>query len=122
MRVINREVLPGGTFHMLQKTTNQSITSKPAARPRMRRRDAFFHVIKTGKLVSGLARDKRISLARKGLFFGAFGSFLVLLLFPDLLGEAFLSLILPLVGTVLGVPLDIGFDWLAFAPVIVGLL
>jgi len=47
---------------------------------------------------------------------------LVLLLFPDAFGEVVLSTILPLVGTVLGIPIDVGFDWGVFAIVVVSLL
>jgi hypothetical protein len=56
------------------------------------------------------------------LFFGSILFVLVLLLFPDALGEVFLSAVLPLVGTVLGVPIDAGFDWVVFAMVLVSLL
>lgn len=106
---------------MIQKTTSRIPTGRSAHR-QLRRRDALFHTIKTGKVIGALARDRRISLVRKGLFFGAIGALLLLLLFPDILGETVLSIVLPFVGTLLGVPLDLGFDWLAFALAIIGLL
>src|SRR5260370_4893229 len=50
------------------------------------------------------------------------GALLIVLLFPDALNEVVLSTVFPLVGTVLGVPLDAGFDWVAFALAAVSLL
>ncbi|HEV2581975.1 MAG TPA: hypothetical protein VGT44_14060, partial [Ktedonobacteraceae bacterium] len=47
---------------------------------------------------------------------------LVILFFPDVLGEFVLSAVVPLAGTVLGIPIDAGFDWIAFALAIVSLL
>lgn len=77
--------------------------------------EAFLHFAKTGRLITALVFDGRVSLWRKAFFFGAIGGLLLLLLFPDLLNEAIMSTVLPLAGSVLGIPLDAGFDWLAFA-------
>lgn len=108
---------------MMQKTTTSRVQpAHQAPRPQLRRRDAFFHMIKTGKVIGALTRDRRVPLARKGLFFTAIGGLLVLLLFPDILGETVMSIVLPFVGTVLGIPLDAGFDWIALALATVGLL
>lgn len=104
---------------MVQRTTSPTVTRK-LTRPK--RRDIFFHLIKTGKLIGALGKDRRISILRKILFFGIILMLLTVLLFPDLLDEVFLSVVLPLVGTVLGVPLDAGFDWVTFAIVVVSLL
>ena len=87
-----------------------------------RRLDIFFHAFKTLKLVKALIADRRIAVYRKVLFFGTLGGLLAILLFPDLLGETVLSTILPLIGTVAGVPIDAGFDWMAFALVAVNML
>jgi hypothetical protein len=81
----------------------------------------FLHARKTFRLIGALVTDRRISLWRKVLFFGAIGGLLVLLLFPDLFNETFLSTIFPLIGTVAGVPIDAGFDWAAFALVALNL-
>ena len=89
---------------------------------RPRRLDIFFHLGKTLKLIGALLTDRRIALWRKALFFGSIGSLLVILLFPDAINEVVLSTILPLAGTVLGIPLDAGFDWVAFSMVVVTLL
>ena len=91
-------------------------------RIRPKRIEIFMHVIKTGKFIGALLTDRRISFWRKALFFGSVAALLFVLLFPDALNEAVLSTILPLAGTVLGVPLDAGFDWAAFALVVVTLL
>jgi hypothetical protein len=89
---------------------------------RPKRRDIFFHIGKTFRLIGSLLTDRRIPLWRKALFFASVGGLLLLLLFPDVLGEFVMSTVLPLVGTVLGIPLDAGFDWVAFALAIVTLL
>jgi hypothetical protein len=90
-------------------------------RTRPRRLEIFLHIIKTGKLIKALVFDRRVPLWRKVFFFSAIGGLLFLLLFPDLLNETVMSTVLPLAGTVLGVPLDAGFDWLAFAIAVVTL-
>ncbi len=99
---------------MQQQSTN------PLAHPK--RLDIFLHGIKTFRLLGSLLIDSRIHIIRKLLFIGSIGALLILLFFPDLLSEAFLSIVLPIVGTVLGVPLDAGMDWIAFALLLVNLL
>ena len=89
---------------------------------RPRRRDIFLHAGKTFKLIGGLMTDRRVSLWRKLLFVGSVGGLLLLLFFPDLFSEAVLTTVLPIVGTIAGVPIDAGFDWMAFALVAVNLL
>lgn len=84
--------------------------------------DVFFHLIKTGKLIGALLTDGRVPVLRKALFIGAIGFFLVLLVFPDILGEFIISTVLPIIGTLLGIPVDAGFDWIAFALAIVALV
>jgi len=86
-----------------------------------RRRDVFFHIGKTLKLVGGLMTDRRVALWRKLLFVGSIGGLLALLFFPDLFSEAVLSAVLPIIGTIAGVPIDAGFDWAAFALIAVNL-
>ncbi|HBE29262.1 MAG TPA: hypothetical protein DDW25_10275 [Ktedonobacter sp.] len=81
----------------------------------------FMHAGKTFKLIRGLMSDRRISLWRKLLFVGSIGALLVLLFFPDLFSETVLSAVFPLIGTVAGVPIDAGFDWMAFAMVALNL-
>jgi len=89
---------------------------------RPRRRDIFLHAGKTFKLIGGLMTDRRVSLWRKLLFVGSVGGLLLLLFFPDLFSEAVLTTVLPIVGTIAGVPIDAGFDWMVFALVAVNLL
>ncbi len=95
-------------------------TSQKLARPG--RFEVFFHLIKTGKLIGSLLIDRRVSIIRKLLFVLSVGIFVIVLFFPDAIGEVALSALLPLVGTVLGVPIDAGFDWIAFALTVVSLL
>jgi hypothetical protein len=92
---------------------------KQRARPG--RLEIFLHIVKTGKLIQALVFDRRVALWRKAFFFSAIGGLLFLLLFPDLINETIMSTVLPLAGTVLGVPLDASFDWLAFAIAVVTL-
>lgn len=87
-----------------------------------KRLDIFLHAGKTFRLIGALTVDWRVPLWRKALFFGCMGGLLIILFFPDLLNEAVMSTVLPLAGTVLGIPLDAGFDWIAFALAVVTLL
>lgn len=103
-----------------QQTSQQQMSTGPLAHPK--RRDIFLHGVKTFKLIGALVTDPRIPLWRKALFFGSIAALLVVLFFPDAINEVFLSTALPIVGTVLGIPLDAGFDWIAFALVVVSLL
>lgn len=91
-------------------------------RARPKRLDIFLHASKTFKLIGALLTDRRIPLWRKLLFFGFVAGLLVILLFPDALNEFVLSTVIPLAGTVLGIPIDAGFDWIAFALALVSLL
>ena len=103
-------------FYMQQ----QQVMKKSFAYPK--RRDIFLHFVKTGKLIGALFTDPRVPLTRKIFFLVAVATLVVILIFPDAVGELGLSAVLPLVGTVLGVPIDAGFDWTAFALLAVNLL
>jgi hypothetical protein len=105
---------------MMQQTAAQQQMAKKFAHPK--RLDIFLHFIKTTRLLKDLLLDRRVPVLRKLLFLGSIGALVVVLFFPDLLGEAILSTILPIAGTVLGVPLDAGFDWITFALIVVSLL
>jgi len=109
---------------MMQQQTPTQVEQRTTTRPLVhpKRRDIFLHGAKTFKLIGALVSDPRIPLWRKAFFFGSIAALLVVLLFPDAINEALLSTALPLVGAVAGVPLDAGFDWVAFALVVVSLL
>ncbi len=92
------------------------------AKVQPKRSELFFHIIKTFRLLGALLTDRRVPFFRKLAFLGIIAFFLVVLFFPDLLGEAFLSTVLPVVGTVLGVPIDAGIDWMAFALLLVNFM
>lgn len=102
--------------------TQGRLTGFGRRRMRPRRLDIFLHLGKTLKLIGALLTDRRIALWRKVLFLGFIGGLLVILLFPDAINEVVLSTVLPLAGTVIGIPLDAGFDWVAFALALVSLL
>ena len=84
--------------------------------------EIFFHSIKTLKLIGALFRDPRIVAFRKALFVLAVVVLVVILFFPDVVGELGLSAALPIVGTILGIPIDGSVDWAAFALLAVNLL
>lgn len=87
-----------------------------------KRLDILFHGFKTVRLIKALMVDRRVSAFKKVLFAGTIAAIIAILLFPDAINETILSTVLPLVGTVIGVPLDAGFDWIAFTLVAVNLL
>jgi hypothetical protein len=91
-------------------------------RSRPRRFDIFFHAGKTLRLIGRLMLDRRVPIVNKFFFLATLAFLLILLFFPDLLGETILSAVLPVVGTVIGVPIDAGFDWMAFALLLVNML
>src|SRR3989442_15104213 len=103
----------------MQQTTSMQRTQ---SMPKPRRRDIFLHLGKTAKLIGALITDRRVPLWRKAFFSLSIAGLLVVLLFPDILNEFVLTTVLPVVGTVLGIPLDAGLDWVAFALVVVNLL
>jgi hypothetical protein len=110
---------------MLQQKTTQTQQQQQQMPQRLsqpRRRDIFLHFFKTLKLIFAVLRDRRVFAGRKLMFGVSVLACLVVLLFPDLLVEAGLSFLLPIVGTALGVPLDLGLDWTIFALAIVSLL
>ena len=93
---------------------------QPLAHPK--RFDIFLHFPKTLRLIGSLIADKRIPLMQKGVFFGSILLLLVVLFFPDALGEGILSTVLPVLGTLLGVPIDASIDWMAFAMLLVNFM
>src|SRR6267142_3224223 len=100
----------------------QSIQPNTQQKLHPKRFDVFLHGRKTFKLIGVLMTDRRVPVVRKTLFVVSIVVLLGILVFPDAFGEVFLSTILPLLGTVLGIPIDAGFDWLAFALLLVNLL
>lgn len=109
---------------MMQQQTmaRQHAPQVRGRRERPKRLDIFLHLFKTCALIGALLKDRRVPLLRKLLFVASIGVLLLVLCFPDFFNEAFLSVVLPLIGTVLGVPIDAGFDWIAFALLLVSLL
>ncbi len=106
----------------MQTQTQAQTYYKEQEQPQPRRRDIFLHAGKTFRLIGALMSDRRIALWRKLLFLGTIGGLLAILFFPDFFSETFLSVVMPVVGTIVGVPIDAGFDWMAFALVAVNLL
>src|SRR5436305_331669 len=107
---------------MQTQTRPQAQTYYEQERVQPRRRDILLHAGKTFRLIGALMKDRRIAVWRKLLFVATIGGLLAILFFPDFFSETFLSVVMPVVGTIAGVPIDAGFDWLAFALVAVNLL
>ncbi len=99
---------------MLQQQQQQR-SPQPREYKQPRRRDLVFHLFKTLRLVGAVLWDRRVSLLRKGTFIAGIGVLLVLLLFPEVIGDGatLLAAIFPLLGVEL--PAEGVADWLAFA-------
>jgi hypothetical protein len=99
---------------MLQQQQQQR-SLQPREYKQPRRRDLVFHFFKTLRLVGAVLWDRRVSLLRKGAFIAGIGVLLVLLLFPEVIGDGatLLAAIFPLLGVEL--PAEGVADWLAFA-------
>lgn len=91
-------------------------------RSRPRRFDIFLHAGKTFRLIGRLMLDRRVPIVNKFFFLATIVFLLLILFFPDLVSETILSTVLPVVGTVIGVPIDAGIDWTAFALLLVNML
>jgi hypothetical protein len=98
------------------------VQQRTLRRARPRRFDVFLHAGKTLRLIGRLMLDRRVSIFRKISFIAIIAALLVVLFFPDLVSETILSTVLPVVGTVIGVPIDAGVDWMAFALLLVNML
>ncbi|GCE26603.1 hypothetical protein KDA_20870 [Dictyobacter alpinus] len=111
---------------MLQQSAKNHYDNRGSQLPRElarpKRLQIFLHGFKTLKLVKALMVDRRVPVFKKGLFVASIAGIIAILLFPDAINETILSTVLPLVGTVIGVPLDAGFDWIALSLVAVNLL
>lgn len=109
---------------MLQHSAEQKYVDEGLKRKlaHPKRLDILFHGGKTLKLVRVLLMDRRVAAFKKVLFIGTIVALVAILLFPDAINETILSAALPLVGTVLGIPLDAGFDWIALSLVSISLL
>jgi hypothetical protein len=99
---------------MLQQQQQQR-PLQPREYKQPRRRDLVFHFFKTLRLVGDVLWDRRVSLLRKGIFVVGIGVLLILLLFPEVVGDGatLLAAIFPLFGVEL--PAEGVADWLAFA-------
>jgi hypothetical protein len=111
-------------LHELPARGRPADAPRPGRTPRLwpGRLTLLLHLIKTCRLIARLLLDGRIAFWRKALFLLACAALFGLLFFSDLLGELVASTLLPLLGSVLGLPLDAGGDWLVFVMVVVSLL
>lgn len=74
----------------------------------------LFHIRKTFALVSAVLGDRRVHWLPKATFLGCLGALLIALLGGDAVSEL-VSNVLPVVGPVLGIPIDGSIDWVVFA-------
>lgn len=107
---------------MVQQSAKQRVQQRQFEHLQPKKTEIFLHGFKTVKLMGALLKDRRVPVVHKGVFVGSVVGLLVLLFFPDIMGEAILSAVLPVIGTVLGVPLDAGVDWIAFALLVMNML
>lgn len=84
----------------------------------------LLHARKTIQLVQAVLADRRVPALRKGLFLWTLALLLGLLLIPDA-GSALASLLIPVLGPLVDLPVDAAFDWsvaIALAPWLLRLL
>lgn len=93
-------------------------TRRPLSSPG--RLELFLHGIKTFKLIRALMTDSRVSRGRKSLFVGGFVGLLALLVLP--VSEVVLNFVMPVIGALIGIPIDTGLDWTVFALLVVHLI
>ena len=74
----------------------------------------LFHIRKTFALVGAVLGDRRVHWLPKATFLGCLGALLIALLGGDAVSEL-VSSVLPVVGPVLGIPIDGSIDWVVFA-------
>jgi hypothetical protein len=97
---------------MAQQTQQQT---KAQAHKQPKKTDLVFHSFKTVKLVGAVLRDKRVALVRKIAYLGLIAGLLVLVLFPEALGDLVTAVtpFFPLIG--IEIPAEGTIDWLVFA-------
>ncbi len=74
----------------------------------------LFHLRKTLSLVGSVLGDRRIHWLPKATFLGCLSALLIALLGGDAVSEL-VSNVLPVVGPVLGIPVDGSIDWVVFS-------
>jgi hypothetical protein len=79
------------------------------------RMSILFHPFKTIYMVFRLLTHKAVPFWRKLVFCMLVLLMVSAMIFPDLIGEVVLSTFLPIVGTIVGIPIDAGLDWAGFA-------
>ena len=74
----------------------------------------FLHIRKTVLLVGAVLADSRVHWLSKTFFVSTVGALVLALLGGDAVSEL-LSNVFPVVGPVLGLPVDAGLDWVALS-------
>jgi hypothetical protein len=72
-----------------------------------------FHPMKTLHLVGALLRDPRVSIIRKLAFIVPVTLAVAALIAPETVLGVVVAAVLPLVGPLVNLPVDLSFDWLA---------
>ncbi len=98
---------------LLIKENGHNFMQYQSAKSRPGSLEAFRHPGRTFKFTVTLLTDTRIPISRKALFIIGICALLSLLPLPNAVSEIILSIAFPIVGTVAGVPLNIGADWMA---------
>lgn len=79
--------------------------------------ELLMHPSKTVRLIAALHRDPHVSLVRKLLFVIPLLLLFAALLIPDTVFGGLISVVLPVVGPVLGIPADAALDWITIGVV-----
>jgi len=74
------------------------------------------------RLQWALLCDRRISALRRLLYVVSLAIVTMFLFVPDTVGDAVSGLVLPIVGFLMGIPIDAAFDWIVLMLVAVNLL
>jgi hypothetical protein len=88
----------------------------------VKRREVFFHPVRSVCFIKALMLDPRIHASRKVVFVTLIMAMLAVMLFPGVIEESVLSAVLPVLGSILGIPLDLTLNWTSFALLSVTLL
>jgi hypothetical protein len=75
----------------------------------------LVHVPKTIRLTSAVLGDPRVHWAPKIAFVGSIGVLLLALLFPEVIVDLFGGALTAGLFDFVGIPADVGIDWVAFS-------
>lgn len=81
----------------------------------------LLHIHKTFSLIRAVLADARVHWIPKSLFLSCIGAMLLVLLGGDMMAGVAENIV-PLIGPVVGLPVDASLDWVAFTVIAFNLL